>query len=118
MENITILELNNLFIDTIQKCRLDLLNENDEIIENEILEEFNSGVISFLHEKSLDKLLNEKYINEEIKELSLKLRERFLCLNNEKFNANSIRNDEEWNEIFKLSKLIIDIKNIYDSSNK
>jgi hypothetical protein len=114
MEKITTAELNDLFIDAIQRCTYDLINKDDETIEYELFEEFDIGANSFLHEKSLDMLLNDNYINEDIKKLSLKLREMFLSLGEEKRNADSVRNDEEWHDVLKLSDLIRGKKNEFD----
>jgi hypothetical protein len=69
-------QLNDLFIDTIQKCTYNLINENDETIEYNLFEEFDLGAHSFLHENSLNMLIKCNYINEEITELSSELSTR------------------------------------------
>lgn len=106
MERISIIELNNLFIDTLQRCAYDLINKDDETIEYELFEEFDIGVNSFLHEDSLDLLLKDNFIDNDIKELSLKLREMFLLLEEDKRTADSVRNDKDWHDILQLSDLI------------
>jgi len=114
MKKLTISELNDFFVDTIQRCTNDLLSKTDEVIECEILEEFDIGVISFLHENSLEQLFKNKYINENIKELSLKLREMYLSINEKKRNADSIRKDKQWHNIFKLADTIRKKKKDFD----
>lgn len=50
MDNISVGELNDLFVDTIQRCTCDLIDKDDETIEYELFEEFDLGVHSFLHD--------------------------------------------------------------------
>jgi hypothetical protein len=110
-------QLNDLFIDTIQKCTFNLLNENDETIEYNLFEEFDLGATPFLHENSLNMLVKYNYINEEIKELSSKLREKFMSMDKQKRNAKCVRKDEDWHDILKLGDLIWNIKNEFDFKN-
>lgn len=59
-------------------------------------------------------LLKEGYINEEIMTLSLKLREMYLEIPDEKYNANSVRYDKKWHDILKLADIIKEKKKKYD----
>jgi hypothetical protein len=108
------IQLNDLFIDTIQKCTYDLINENDETIEYNLFEEFDFATKLFLHENILNMLLKCNYINEEIKELSSKLREMFLSMDKQKRNAECVRKDIDWHDILKLCDLIRNKKNEFD----
>jgi hypothetical protein len=107
-------QLNDLFIDTIQRCTYNLINENDETIEYNLFEEFDFATKLFLHENILNLLLKCNYINEEIKELSSELREMFLSMDEQKRNAESVRKDKNWHDILKLCDLIRNKKNEFD----
>ena len=63
MDNISVGKLNDLFVDTIQRCNYGLVDKDDETIEYELFEEFDLGAHSFLHEDSLKTLLKAKFIN-------------------------------------------------------
>ena len=106
MNTISTKKLFELYLDTLDCCKLSLLSEADDIIEYELFEEFDIGVHSFLHHKNLEKLLKENYIDEEIKNLSIELREMYLLIDEDKHGADDVRNDKDWHAILKLSDLI------------
>lgn len=118
MGDITTRELNDLFNDTIQRCTYDLVNKDDEIIEYELFEEFDVGVSSFLHENSLNRLLKDTFINNDIKNLCLKLREMYFTISEDKRYAESVRNDIQWAELLKLSDIIKKKKKLFDLSKE
>jgi hypothetical protein len=82
-----------------------LLVQNDETIEYELFEEFDISIISFLHDKNLEKLLIEGFIDRETKNTTLTLRSKaFNLLNQEKNrSANFVRNSSQWDKVFELA---------------
>ncbi|CAM4428531.1 hypothetical protein L1N85_26795 [Paenibacillus alkaliterrae] len=80
IENISIEKLNELYVDTIRKCGMYLLSSDDWVIEYNIFEEFDTGVVSFLHSDSLQKLNDAALINDEIMHKSSTLRNKVLEL--------------------------------------
>ena len=63
---------------TIQECGSYLLTESDDTIKHNLFEEFSIDAISFLHEDTLNLLLNEGMIDEDILEKSIELRNSFM----------------------------------------
>ena len=72
------------FKKTIQECGSYLLTESDDTIKHNLFEEFSIDAISFLHEDTLNLLLDEGMINDDILEKSIELRNSFIQL--EKFD--------------------------------
>lgn len=116
MEPISILELNELFIDTLQHGSSETLSKPDEEVEWHLFEEFDVGVISFLHEKSLSRLLAQGYINNEIKNLSSVLRRKAISLLKGERNVNFARTDKGWAELFKLTDRVLRLKYEFDQT--
>lgn len=97
-------KLMEFYIDTLEKCGTYLLKMSDEDIEYNIFEEFDLGVISFLHDDTLSKFKEANLITEEISQKSSVLRSNFMLLQNtDQWNVDSVRNSENWNKILKLS---------------
>jgi len=104
MMDITVNKLMELFVDTLQKCGMHLLEMSDEYIGYYIFEEFDSGAISFLHESSLLKLEKAGLITESISQKSAELRSKFMALQNtDQWNVDSVKCAKEWREILELS---------------
>ena len=104
MMGITINELMELFVDTLQKCGVHLLTMDDEYIGYCIFEEFDGGAISFLHEDSLLKLREAGLITESISQKSAELRSKFMALENtDQWNVNSVKCSKAWREVLELS---------------
>jgi hypothetical protein len=107
MQNISLNKLFDLYNDTLCKCGIYLLNEEDEIINYNIFEEFDIGVISFLQEDSLQKLLDGKLINQLEFVNSLKLRYMVLNLqNSNEWNIKSLRTSTNWFKVMVLADKI------------
>ncbi|MCL2086491.1 MAG: hypothetical protein FWH05_02710 [Oscillospiraceae bacterium] len=110
--NISLSNLMELYIDTLKKCSVDLLEACDEDIEYNIFEEFDIGVVSFLHERALSTLKNANLINEEIANKSMRLRNEFIGLQNSNlWNVYSVKNTSEWKQLLELSD---EIKSLID----
>ncbi len=93
-----------LYLDTIDKCGMFLLNSDDEVIEYNIFEEFDIGVNTFLHIDNLIRLKNEQLINEKVLEKSCLVRELVIKLQNgDKWNVNAVKYSDEWREILELT---------------
>jgi hypothetical protein len=117
MNTISLQELNDLYVDTLQRATKKLVLEEDEEIEYQLFEEFDVGVHSFLHAESLEKLLKAGFINEEIKNLSLQLREKSIDLLENKRDAESVKNDARWQAALDLSDKIKSLKLNFDKIN-
>lgn len=103
-EEIKVAKLMELYLDTLQKSGLYLLNEDDEVIEYNIFEEFDIGVISFLHIDNLKKLESSGLISNEVLEKSSELRGKVINLQqSEKWSIEGLRSSSEWREILELS---------------
>lgn len=118
---ITIEERYDLFVDTLNKCGMYLLNENDETISYFIYEEFDIGVVSFLHSDNLDTLMQNGYINKNIVSMCNNLRQLVFGLQNtEEWNLENIRNSIKWRNILELSdeiKLLLDNQKYFYFNN-
>jgi hypothetical protein len=107
---ITIQQLNNLFWDAIERISGDFSQKNDEQIEYDILEEYDIGVRSFLHDDSLNRLVEEGLLSNEIALLSKELRAKSLAIDDENWNLDDIKNGKEWQELNKLANRILGMK--------
>ncbi|PJZ76218.1 hypothetical protein [Leptospira neocaledonica] len=58
-------DLYNLYSDMLNRCKIELLTADGEIIEYEIFEEFDIEAVSFLHQGPLITLFNAEYISKE-----------------------------------------------------
>jgi hypothetical protein len=104
----TVAEKMELFLDTLQKCGMHLLNADTITIEFNIFEEFDIGANSFLHISNLIILKDAGLINELVLNKSIELRNKFMVLQGgEKWNIESVKNSTEWLEILELSDEII-----------
>lgn len=114
---ITIEERYDLLVDTINKCGLYLLNEDDDTISYAIYEEFDIGVVSFLHSDNLETLKENGYINEIVASNCNNLRQLVFELHNtEEWNLENFRNSIKWKNILELSdeiKLLLDSQKYY-----
>jgi len=107
VNKITIGKLFELYLDTLDKCGENSKNLSDEMIEYNIFEEFIVGVTSFLASNSLDDLLDNGLIDEQIYCNSEELRRYTLELDgSNQWNISSFRNAESWNKIMVLSDKI------------
>jgi hypothetical protein len=104
VDEITVKKLMEFYLDTLTKSGLYLLNEDDDVIEYNIFEEFDIGVVSFFHIDNLKKLESSGLISKEVMDKSYKLREKVINLQqSEKWNIEGVRCAKEWREILELS---------------
>jgi hypothetical protein len=104
MDQISDKELLELFNDTLNKCGIYLLNEDDEIIQSNIYEDFDIGVHSFLHLDSLQKLYDKNLISIGKLNKSILLHSKVIDLQNlYEWKFEYFRISEKWKEIMILS---------------
>jgi hypothetical protein len=70
-------ELYELYEDTLRQCGSHIFNYPVDLIEMMVFEDFNIGATSFLHDSSLNRLLDNHLINEKQYDLSRKIRALF-----------------------------------------
>lgn len=91
------------FLDTLSHCGSFIFNLSERDIEYEIFEEFDIGVISFLHEDALNQLINSKLITFHIYNNCLILRKKVLELQElDLWKIELIKTNERWKEIIIL----------------
>ena len=78
MKEISPDELYELYEDTLHQCGSHIFNYPDDVIEMMVFEDFNIGAVSFLHDNTLNKLLNNHLISKEKYDISRKIRALFL----------------------------------------
>lgn len=104
MNSITVGKLFELYMDTLQKCGIQILNLSDEMIGYYIFEEFIVGITSFLSKNSLDRLENEGIIDEEIYSQSEMLRTVTLEIEQtDLWNIDSVKNSKKWKTVMQIS---------------
>lgn len=107
MEHISYAKSFEFFQETLGHCGMFLLNENTENIEWHMFEEFDGDSITFLHEYTLDRLLEGGYISAEIYSLCQLLRQKFRSLEGtNQWNVEAVRSAPEWCEILSLADKI------------
>jgi hypothetical protein len=97
-------ELFDLYRDTIEKSGTNLLSSDDDDILYAIFEEFDIGMISFLHEDSLNRLVSSGYLNKELADKSAFLRQQALSLQIDGlWNLEEFRVNPRWKKLLELS---------------
>ena len=108
MEKISLERLMKLYVDTIKKCGTYLLNEDDAVIGYNIFEEFDIGVISFLHINNLQKLKDAGLISDEMMRKSSILRNLVLELQqDDEWNVSAVRSSIDWLKVLELADEIL-----------
>jgi len=77
MKEISPEELYSLYKDTLYKCQSKIFNYADDIIEMMVFEDFVIGATSFLHDNSLNRLLDNHLIDKKQYDLSREIRALF-----------------------------------------
>ncbi|MDE5431891.1 hypothetical protein [Elizabethkingia meningoseptica] len=105
-------KLYDLFLDTLSHCGSFIFNLNKNEIEYEIFEEFDIGVISFLHEDPLKQLLDSKFITTDVYNRCLLLREKVLKLQEiGLWKIDLVKTNEKWQEVIIICDEIKEIIN-------
>jgi len=103
MQEISPRELYEIFRHEVKRCSSRLRAADDETIECELFEEFNSAAVSFLHENSLRRLRIAGLIDDRIMALALRVRKEFLSMETRgKWSVEAVRNDDAWTRLFEL----------------
>jgi predicted RNA-binding protein associated with RNAse of E/G family len=109
---ISLNKLLELYVDTLNKCGTYLLAGDDETILYNIFEEFDIGIVSFLHEDSLTKLLEGGLISKNEMEEAINIRKKTLELQEKnEWNIDFFRTSENWRELLNLCDEINKIRN-------
>lgn len=107
MERISDEELFGFFMETLEHCGTFLLKMEPKDIEWNLFEEFDCGSISFLHDKSLNRMLAGQYISSDVYSLCRLLREKFRSIEDTKlWNVHSVLSNSEWYDVLSLSDKI------------
>lgn len=77
MKEISPEELYSLYKDTLYKCQSKIFNYADDIVETMVFEDFVIGATSFLHDDSLNTLINNHLIGKKQYDLSREIRALF-----------------------------------------
>ncbi|MEH7080972.1 hypothetical protein V7101_20580 [Bacillus velezensis] len=104
VREITLHERMELFIDTLERCSIDLISASDEVIEYNIFEEFDTGVVSFLHIDNLTILNKAGMIDDEIVNKAKELRKLVLILQKStEWSLEFVKTSSRWRIILELS---------------
>lgn len=107
MEPISHAKSYEFFIETLEHCGTFLLDEDTKSIEWHVFEEFDGESISFLHEYTLNRLLDGGYISAEVYSLCQRLCMKFRGLEGtDLWNAEAVRSTREWYEVLSLADRI------------
>lgn len=97
-------ELYECYMDTLHKCGVYLLSSSDETIAYNIYEEFDIGVHSFLNTSSLQRLLSNGHISNEMFEKSKTLYNIVLDLQKtNEWDFENFKDSIKWKEVMNLS---------------
>lgn len=100
-------ELFGFFLETLGHCGTFLLSVATEDIEWHVFEEFDVESITFLHETTLDRLLDAGYISVEVYPLCQLLRKKFRDMEDTSlWDVESVKSAPEWYEILSLADRI------------
>lgn len=106
-------KLYDYFLDTLSHCGSFILSSNYDTINYEIFEEFDIGVITFLHKDSLNQLFDAEMITLDVYNKCYILREKVLELQNlGLWKIDLVKSNEKWREVIILCD---EIHNIMDS---
>ena len=115
MNRISCAELFEFFICTLDHFGTFLLKADTEDIGYYVFEEFDVDSITFLHENTLDRLLEGGYISAEVYSLCQLLRKKVRELDGtDLWNVEAVRSAPEWHKLMVLAdkiKAMVNIKN-------
>ena len=104
MKTISDAQLFELFLKTLDCCGMFLLKCDSQDIDYYLFEEFDSDSTSFLHEKSLNRLLASRCISVEVSFLCHSLYEKFRRMEGtDLWNSDAVKTNPEWHTILSLA---------------
>lgn len=104
MKKLSLGEKFDLFIDTLNKSGMFILDLSNKEIETFVFEDLIVGVTSFFSKNNLIELKENGLIDGDIEEKAYLLREKILSIDNtDLWNVDSVRQNSEWVDIFELS---------------
>ena len=89
----------DLFLTTLSRLDNGKLELSDDELSHEIFEELDTDSFSFLHEWTVDRLIEENFIPIFLRERILNLRESIIKAMESKRSMEQYRNDSEWIDI-------------------
>ncbi len=107
MNQISCAKLFEFFTDTFDHFGTFLLNADTEDIGYYVFEEFDCDSVTFLHENTLDRLLEKGYISAEVYPLCQLLRKKVRELDGtDLWDVEAVRSAPEWYELMVLADKI------------
>jgi hypothetical protein len=106
---ITIEKSYEFFIDTLSRLGESKLQLNDDDLAHEIFEELDSEYHSFLHEWTVDRLIDGGLISHSLRQRILTLRENIRPIMEGKHEIILYRNDSDWSELRNEARSILNI---------
>lgn len=107
MKEITPKESLEFYLNTLKYLDVELLNNSDEELKRIVLEELDADSHTFLHQFTIDRLIENNLIPKNVGKKSIELRDKIRNLIDTKFSVNEIRNDEDWIEVRNMAKNIL-----------
>lgn len=107
MNQISIDQLYELFVDTAKRCSSATASLSGEEIEYNLFEEFDVGVRSFFHDDNLSKLVEAGMIGTEAIPISQEIRSRWIELEESNWTIDEVRNHPEWRRLFALGDSLL-----------
>ena len=114
MKEISPEELYSLYKDTLYKCQSKIFNYADDIVETMVFEDFVIGATSFLHDDSLNTLINNHLIEKKQYDLSREIRALFFEIEDcEELTMDCLRGQsEKWKHLTSLvDEAVAGVKN-------
>ena len=103
MKQITEQELFDFYCDTLDRCGVFILNEDDETIKYTIYEDFDIGIHSFFHINSLQRLCDNGLISLNKLNESVLLRNNVIDLQDtDEWGFEHFKTSEKWRQIMVL----------------
>jgi uncharacterized protein YicC (UPF0701 family) len=96
-----------LLLETLSRFEENKLTFNDEDLAHEIFEELDSEYHSFLHEWTVDRVIEGKLIPKYLRQRILNLRANIRPVMDEKPNIDAYRNDPDWKKLRDEANAII-----------
>ncbi|MEA5260008.1 hypothetical protein VB264_19580 [Arcicella aquatica] len=111
MDKISINELNDFYLETLEHCGSFLLQEDDECISYHLFEEFDIGVNSFFEKESVERLFQAGLISELKMGKSMILRDFiFEIQESNEWDIHYVKTSSRWKDILERAD---ELRNIF-----